>query len=173
MYPYLGGTLDDTIVLIILLPPSDDLVEEVIRYAGLARRKLLFFVESSYLDARQAQQVERSQHARPPIVLKVDVLDSDGVRLYITERLSRHAENGTYPRMSQGTIRRLAAGPPRPIAFLQSILSGVYEERRRKVPKRYNENHSVSYRDIMEFVFRNVTEFDYLTSLNGPDRQDR
>lgn len=152
VYPYLGGALDDEIVLIILLPPSEDLIEEVIRYAGLVRRKLLFFTESSYLDAGQARQVERSQRACPPIVLKVGVLDPEDVHRYITERLSRHAENGMYPRMSEETIDRVAAGPPRSVAMLQSILSGVYEDRRRRA-LRYSESDWVSYEDITEFVY--------------------
>jgi hypothetical protein len=150
VYPNLGNYLDDGLVLVVLLPPVDELVAEVIDYAGFARRRLLFFVESSYLDQDQVRQVQRSQHI-PPVALRVGPLNPGDVRRFIEDRLGRHADNGRYPRISEDTMHR-AAGPLRSIAMLQRILSGVYEDRLRRSVN-YTGQDWVSYENITEFFF--------------------
>lgn len=150
VYPNLGSYLDDDVVLLVLLPPVDELVAEVIEYAGLARRRLLFFVESAYLDEDQVRQVQHSQHV-PPVALQVGPLNPGDVRRFIEDRLRRHAADGRYPTIRQDTMDR-AAGPLRSIAMLQRILSGVYEDRRRRAVN-YGTADWVSYEDITEFFF--------------------
>ncbi len=47
-YPLLRNILPQNAVVIILLPPSGELMDEIREYARLARQRILFFAESSY-----------------------------------------------------------------------------------------------------------------------------
>lgn len=150
VYAGLANLLPADVVLIVLLPPADDVVQEVIGYAGLARRRILFFVESSYLDEGQIAQVQRSQPA-PPIALRVGPLGPGDVRRFIEDRLVRNRERGAYPGISLETMER-AARPLRSIAMLQRILCGVYEDRRQRADQ-YGSADLVTFEDITKFFY--------------------
>jgi hypothetical protein len=150
LYAALGSVLPDDVVLIVLLPPADEVVQEVVAYAGLARRKLLFFAESSYLDHAQVLRVRDSSPV-PPITLAVGPLNPGDVRRFIEDRLTRNEQRGHYPRISAETMDK-AAGPLRSIAMLQRILSEVYEERGRQ-DSGYTDRDWVTYEDITRLFY--------------------
>jgi energy-coupling factor transporter ATP-binding protein EcfA2 len=150
LYAGLGNALPDDVVLIVLLPPADEVVQEVVAYAGLARRRLLFFAESSYLGHAQVLKVRDSSPV-PPITLAVGPLNQGDVRRFIEDRLTRHHDRGHYPRISTETMDK-AAGPLRSIAMLQRILSEVYEERG-KQDSGYTDDDWVTYEDITRLFY--------------------
>lgn len=150
VYAGLANLLPPEVVLIVLLPPADDVVREVIGYAGLARRRILFFTESSYLDETQIAQVQRSQPV-PPIALRVGPLGPGDVRRFIEDRLARSRDRGAYPTITAETMER-AARPLRSIAMLQQILCGVYEDRRQRAAQ-YTSDDVVTFEDITKFFY--------------------
>lgn len=154
-YPYLSGALNQAVVVMVLLPPIDTVVGEVLAYAGLARRNLVFFAESAYLDAQQIRQVERSPAAgTPPVVLRVGALNPGDVRRFVEDRLTRHKDSGRYPRISDETIASIA-GPLRSVGMLQRILCGVYEDRARRAVG-YEDTDMVNYQEVLEFMVKDL-----------------
>ncbi|MFD4668677.1 hypothetical protein ACFWNN_03025 [Lentzea sp. NPDC058450] len=150
LYAGLGNALPGDVVLIVLLPPAEEVEQEVVAYAGLARRKLLFFAESSYLGHAQVLRVRDSSPV-PPITLTVGPLNQGDVRRFIEDRLARHQGRGHYPRISTDTMDR-AAGPLKSIAMLQRILSEVYDERGRQ-NSGYTDRDWVTYEDITRLFY--------------------
>lgn len=149
LYAGLGNALPADVVLIVLLPPAE-VVREVVAYAGLARRRVLFFAESSYFDHAQISRVRESS-PEPPVLLSVGPLNPGDVRRFIEDRLDRNRRRGRYPRISVETMDR-AAGPLRSIAQLQRILSEVYEERGRQ-DSGYTDSDWVTYEDITRLFY--------------------
>lgn len=131
IYPYLTRVLKDDWVLIVLLPTPADLRNEVIRYAGLARGRVLFLVESALLDEDDVSEILRAQRDWiPPIRLCVSPLRPGDVRKFAFARLGHHSDRGSYPRMSDGTLDSVESAL-RSIAQLQQTLFATYETRRR------------------------------------------
>ncbi|PPK67615.1 hypothetical protein V5P93_005358 [Actinokineospora auranticolor] len=157
-YRYLAGELPDEVVLVVLLPATD-LVDEVVSYAHLAGRKTLFFTESSYLDERHAHLVRQgtAKVPIPPVALRVGSLRTGDVARFAADRLGRH-DRGHFPTMSATTVRSMA-GPLRSIAMLQRVLSGVYEDRK---------NRGDRYSDTDEITFADITEYFYDRFLRDP-----
>jgi hypothetical protein len=133
MYPMLSQELGKS-VLVLLLPPSGDLVDELIDYARLVRARLLLFAETAY-PRRVARRQEEiySTGGSVPLILKLDKLrDHDG-RLYADTRLHRFAEFGAWPLggdpppVAQGSLETLVTERPMFIGELQQTLHGVYD----------------------------------------------
>ena len=130
IYPYLTRVLKDDRVAIILLPTPGDLRNEVIRYAGLARGRVLFLVESALLDEDDVTEILRAQRdGIPPIRLCVSSLRPGDVRKFASARLMHHSHRGSYPQMADGTLDSVE-GMLRSVAQLQQTLFATYETRR-------------------------------------------
>ena len=67
MFPILSQVLGPSTFLVVLLPPSGDLVSELIKYARFARAKLLFFAETAYWSSLRERRAEfHSAGGSPP-----------------------------------------------------------------------------------------------------------
>lgn len=154
VYAGLGNVLPGNVVLIVLLPPAE-VIGEIVAYAGLARRRLLFFAESSYLDHAQVSRVRESV-PEPPITLSVGPLNPGDVQRFVEDRLDRHRRRGNYPRISVETMNK-AAMPLRSIAQLQLILCEVYEERSRQ-NSGYTDDDWVTYEDITRLFYEKLLD---------------
>ncbi|PRY37832.1 ATP-binding protein [Umezawaea tangerina] len=151
-YPYLANNIPDDVRLVILLPPTDELIEELVRYATLARRKMVIFAESAYLNQGQVNDLVAGRGNRDStIVLGVGQLREGDVRRFVRDRLERHSDSGEYPWMDDETIEKVAV-PLRSIGTVQRILYEVYEDRRRS-GLTYSRGDVVTYQDITEFVY--------------------
>jgi energy-coupling factor transporter ATP-binding protein EcfA2 len=151
-YPYLAGKLPEDVRLAVLLPPTGDLADELVRYAGLVRRRMVMFAESAYLSESQVNDLIPSRNARATtIVLGIGVLGEGDVKRFTENRMRRHENTGAFPRMDENTISRVA-GPQRSIGSVQRILYEVYEDRRRS-GIRYTERDRITYEDITAFFF--------------------
>jgi hypothetical protein len=159
LYRYLSGVLNlaagEGLALVVLLPPSHDLEEEIVRYAGLVHPRLVFFAESSYLEDRGDWRVklERATRARPapPIVLTVGMLQNDDCWRFAHDRLERHDEDRMIPRVSETTMSRVvqARRTAWTIEQLQRLLFGVYGE----ILQRSAPVTEVTFEDITEYYF--------------------
>jgi energy-coupling factor transporter ATP-binding protein EcfA2 len=149
--------LESDLVLIVVLPPSEDLVREIEHYARFARRKILFFAESSYVDYvdRHWAQIRRACRAEP-VLLKVGPLEDGDGWLFAQSRQELHPDAGVYPKVSEETMLRVTTrGYPTSIGQLQTLLHGVYEDLRRRSPEDLAlRSPELSYEEITDYFFR-------------------
>lgn len=152
VFPRLGRALRDDIALLVLLPSPNELVDEVIRYARVfSSAKVLFLTESAYFGPDEVADVVRQLEPWvPPITLYVGPLDPGDAQRFAEDRLSRHAEAGRYPRMSEGAIE-LVAKHCQSIAMLQRFLHGTYEHKLDS-GLGYTETDLVTVEDIRAFL---------------------
>ncbi|MGH3902813.1 MAG: hypothetical protein ACRDTE_01225 [Pseudonocardiaceae bacterium] len=134
VYSYLSKVLQrqanngDDLVVVVLLPPSD-LVEEIINYARLVRPRLLFFAESSFVNEHSGWQSRLGSSCVPPIRLAVGILEPDDGFLFADTRLESHRGDGITPSVSEATMDELQKKRPAlTIGQLQRLLCGVYGE---------------------------------------------
>lgn len=158
VYPLLSRALKrhadagDNLAVVVLLPPSD-LVSEIIKYAGLVRPRLLFFAESSYLEAHSGWQSRLPPAPAPPIALAVGILETRDGYVFSEERL-RHHGDGRMPRVSEKTMNKLQDYKPSlTIGQLQRLLFGVYED----LLGRDTPVTEVTLEHITEYFFRHGT----------------
>lgn len=159
IYPNLPDALQQNTALVVLLPTSD-LPDEVIRYGNLARRKIFFMIEYALLDSKVADDVinivKAMEQWAPPITLRVSDLKPGDARRFAEDRLRRHSGMGIYPRMSRKTMDSLAH-LLRSVGQLQSALHGTYDARLRN-GLRYDENSFVTYKDIAGYILNELRD---------------
>jgi len=156
-YRYLSGVLDDDIVTIVLLPPSADLVREVEGYAKYARKHIVFFVESSFVDSMERSWPDICTASRvSPILLEVGPLRERDGWLFAQARQEHHPiADEMFPRVSEKTMQRVTDGWETSVGQLQALLFGVYRERsNRPGPEITVTSDEVTYADITSYHFR-------------------
>jgi energy-coupling factor transporter ATP-binding protein EcfA2 len=152
IYPNLPGATPKPTVLVILLPGCE-LADEVIRYASLARGRILFFVESPFMQANDVRHIAESMERwGSPITLSVGQLEEGDVRRFASDRLKRHAEKGDYPKMTEDTMESLT-GLLTSVSELQRVFHGVYEE----LLGGSDWPAEVSFADVVKYRFRRVS----------------
>jgi len=146
VYPQLRRVLGSAVV-IVLLPASADLTDEVVEYTKLAREKILFFAESSYDGVAHACQARLP--AAPVIYLAVGKIAISDGWAFVDNRLAHSGHSGV-PEIDEATVRRMVqdSGIRMSITGLERILSGVFEEAIRDSINR------VGYANITDYVFR-------------------
>ncbi|MGM1060592.1 ATP-binding protein [Saccharothrix sp. Mg75] len=151
VFPRLGRSLREDTALVLLLPSPNELVDEVIRYARVLRSpKVLFLTESAFFGPDEVADVVRQLETWvPPIVLHVGPLAPGDARRFTEDRLSRHADVGIYPRMSDDAIT-FVANLCQSVAMLQRFLHGTYEHKLDSGLS-YTEDDLVSVEDIRAF----------------------
>ncbi|MEU4743091.1 hypothetical protein AB0G02_21865 [Actinosynnema sp. NPDC023658] len=152
VFPRLGRALREEVALVVLLPSPNELVDEVIRYARvLSNAKVLFLTESAYLGTNEVADVVRQLETWvPPITLHLGPLDPGDAQRFAEDRLSRHADAGTFPRMSDDAIE-LVAKHCQSVAMLQRFLHGTYEHKL-ETGLGYTEADLVTVEDIRAFL---------------------
>ncbi|QFZ22157.1 ATP-binding protein [Saccharothrix syringae] len=151
LFPRLGRALREDTALVLLLPSPNELVDEVIRYARVLRSaKVLYLAESAFLGPDEVSDLVRQLETWvPPVTLCVGPLDRGDAQRFAVDRLKRHAEVGTYPRMSDEAIE-LVANLCQSVAMLQRFLHGTYEQKLESGLS-YTEADLVSVEDIRAF----------------------
>lgn len=165
LYRYLSGVLDlaagTGLALVVLLPPSQDLEEEIVRYAGLVHPRLVFFAESSYLEATGGWRAELDRATRnrpaPPIVLTVGTLVAGDGSRFAAARL-KPPDGGMSPGMpdlSQDAMTRWAEarGAAVSVDQMNRMLIGVYQW----ILKQATPVEEVTYDHIAEYYVTNAT----------------
>ncbi|GAB2979847.1 hypothetical protein [Saccharothrix stipae] len=129
--PRLGNALHPEVLLQVLLPSPNELVDEVIRYARVfSSPKVLYYTESSYLEPDDvADIVRRLETWVPPVTLSLQPLGPGDVERFVRDRLARHHGDRVLG-ISEGMLDLLAS-LAQTVAMLQRMLHGVYEERSR------------------------------------------
>jgi len=152
VFPRLGRALADEVVLLVLLPSPNELLDEVIRYARqLSSPRVLFFAESAFFRADDiAELVRRLEAWVPPITLLVGKLTDGDPERFAADRLLRHTAVGIYPQLSDEAVELLDR-ICQSVAMLQRILHGTYE-RKLEAGLRYTEADLVTVDDIRAYL---------------------
>jgi hypothetical protein len=154
--PQIGGALKPQVVLIVLLPSPNDVVEEVVRYAmGMRSRKVLFLAESARFSAEQVAWIMRRLEATTAsISLRVGRLGEGDAELFVADRISRWAASGVYPRMSPEALD-LVEGWARSVGVgsLQKLLYDVYEATR-QAGRGYADTDLIRPGEVVAHVLR-------------------
>jgi energy-coupling factor transporter ATP-binding protein EcfA2 len=129
-YFNLAGCLPPELVLLVLLPPSADLTEELVTYATDARQRIVFFAETSDdLPDERRHRLDQAGQA-PPVYLEVGRLGEHDANRFAARRL-RDVPEGALPRVAPEalddytTFRRHVS-----IGEVQRLLYGMYEKLR-------------------------------------------
>ncbi|MER7458256.1 hypothetical protein [Micromonospora sp. NPDC126480] len=116
-------------VLIVLLPPSEDLTEELVQYTADARRRMVFFAETSYdLPDEHRRRMDRAG-ALPPVHLRVGRLNPTDAGIFARERLSS-VPPGALPPVADTALDEFTSHRLVPIGEIQRLLYGLYEQLR-------------------------------------------
>lgn len=159
VYKYLHDALPADRIAIILLPPSSDLVNEINNYADFAMHpRIVFFAETDYVEA-----VRRMWHTIPtsdrmtPILLKVGPLNAGDSWTYAHARQGSYPADGSFPRVSEETIRRVTRKGAWSIRWLHRVLYGVYEElASQDTPDGLLPYREVSFEHIAEYFIQSM-----------------
>lgn len=129
-YRNLAGYLTAGLVLIVLLPRSADLTEELVSYAADARRRIVFIGETSYgLPDERRHRLDHTGDA-PAVHLTVSALGKRDASRFAEERLGR-LPAGTLPRVAPNALDDYTASRQRvSIGEVQRLLYGMYEKLR-------------------------------------------
>lgn len=155
-YTILSDALPRDTIVMVLLPPTE-LLKEAIKYAGLARRKIIFFGESSDDEVRQRFVTGRRMHASAyAINLQVGPLRAGDGRRFSEARMSRQGQLLPYPELDDQAaetlvLKRLDRGMS--IRELQRLLHGVYEE----VSGSPAGPRRITYADLSDYAVRLVS----------------
>ncbi|MGW3105273.1 hypothetical protein [Streptomyces sp. NPDC001100] len=101
-YPYLSRLLARAGLVIILLLPPSELVEEVRSYSSYTQKMLVFFCESSY---EAVAAIEPNPAAKPITHLMLDVLDESDGWNFVNSRIARTATQSAHcPVTDEATV---------------------------------------------------------------------
>lgn len=158
VYKYImQDALPDDRIAIILLPPSSDLVSEIIHYADFAKYpRIVFFAETDYVDDVQRMWPRISTNDRmTPILLKVGPLNTGDGWTYAQARQGINSDDLSFPRVSEETMQRVTEGSAVPIRRLHWLLYMVYNDLvSQNTPKDSSPLREVSFDHIARYFFR-------------------
>ncbi len=148
----LEHALHEDVVLLVLLPSPNELLDEVIRYARQLRSaRVLFFTESAFFDADDiVTLVQGLESWVPPITLQVGKLHVGDPKRFADDRLCRHSDVGIYPPLSDQAVELLDT-ICQSVAMLQRILHGTYQ-RKLMAGLSYTEADLVTVEDIRAYL---------------------
>ncbi len=149
IYPDLSDALHEDVALVILLPTPRELKNEVIRYATYISPRVLFLVESAFLDEEDVADIaEALKDGVEPVTLRVGPLEPGDVWRFVNARQQRAEEMGRYPRMDESSakaVERLLLS----VAQLERVLIRTYETRRHSALE-YDKGCAVTADDIRQ-----------------------
>jgi hypothetical protein len=158
-FRYLSDILDQNRVLIIVLPPSADLIKEAERYANFSRGKIVFFAESSYVDiVRHHWPSIRSAGPAAPILLEVGPLHEDDSWFFAHARQEIHrgqSNASPFLKVTKESMKDLTAGRIVSIGEMQKFLHWMYDNMKSQ-PHLYSASPSdeVTTVDILKAFIR-------------------
>ena len=134
MFPLLSQALGANTVLVVLLPPSGDLISELIEYARFARARLLFFGETAYWSSLRERRSEfHTAGGAPPLFLELGPLAAADGETFWDFRLKRFRAYGSWPHgdapplVAENRLRNLVSQRPMSIGELQLVLHALWE----------------------------------------------
>jgi len=149
--------LQPDLILIVLLPPTDDAVGELVEYAGLAIGHLLLFAESSWSAKVADRRAEvRAAAQNPPIELSVSTLRAEDFWVFADNRQQRYAEvsGNTIVHVTRQTMGRVSADagqrlPGWSVRRLHRTLVGASEHKLAKSPS----GGELTYDDFKDYAW--------------------
>lgn len=150
--PYLPGAIQEGVVLVVILPPSDDLVGELVQYAKLIPERVMLLGETSYVDRIKEALDDPGIVRISPLLLEVGLLRAGDADRFYAARRERHPADADVPKPAADTMRKLIEAKGMTIGELQRLLYAVYADVQTHQPPAVSE---VTYEYITDFNFRN------------------
>jgi hypothetical protein len=128
-YAQISDALDPRVVVAVILPPIE-VMEELVAYSGLIRKRLIFFAETNSSDAVAARRAQlRRAHRDDPIELSVGPLHPEDFWTFVRARLERADIEPPPYTVSAATMGQLSrnAGNLWSVRRLHAMLMGAYE----------------------------------------------
>ena len=144
-------------VVLLLLLPTMELVQEVEKYAALSGRRVVYFAES-LLVRSQAEGLANSRGAEvPPVIMTVGTLNPGDVGKFVDARFEEARTRGDFPGLADELIEEFENGREMSIARLQQTLARIYMLAMKKGEK-YASNWTISLREAQELLFHDTLE---------------
>ncbi|WP_250031072.1 hypothetical protein [Paractinoplanes maris] len=150
LIPRLSKAVTPDVVLVIVLPSSDDLVAEITTYAGLVPKRVMLLTETPYLENPDDARVLVERSRAVSSVLGLGLLKGADGDLFYHKRRLLHPDDADVPAPADGTLERIIKARDTTIGDLQKLIWEVYDDLRRRndaVPE-------VTYDHITDYYFR-------------------
>ncbi|GAA1635604.1 hypothetical protein [Actinoplanes couchii] len=126
--PYLDGWLREDRLVIVQLPPTADVQEELVAYAKMVPRRVILLGETAYARQFDDKAAEFRGARIPPVVLRLGKLrPADGVTFY-NKRRELYPDDAKIPAPANNVWPELLGTRPMSVGELQRILYDLYDD---------------------------------------------
>ncbi|MEU8238101.1 hypothetical protein AB0C07_07650 [Actinoplanes missouriensis] len=133
--PYLAELLVRDTVLIVMLPRTDDVIDELLSYANLVPKRVVMLAETSYVGRLEEYSSRLKRTATVPVLLRLGTLRPEDGEKFYNKRRERHASDRSIAEATPEDLRWLVTVKPTSVGELQQLLYGLYDDvRRRRSP---------------------------------------
>ena len=141
------------VVVVVILPPSDDLTHEITQYAQLVPKRVMLLTETAFVETAEDAYalVERSRAVSS--VLELGPLKATDGDLFYNERRGLYPDEAAVPPPTDGTLERIIKARDTTIGDLQKLIWEVYDD----IPRRNDAVPEVTYEHITDFYFRRAS----------------
>jgi len=163
VYRNLHEALPADRILIILLPPSSDIVDEIGKYAGFARHpRIVFFAETDHVEDLDRRWERFSANEAAALVqLDVGSLKDGDSWAYAQARQGTEQDEADFPLADEETMRRVRRNGVTSIGQLHRLLYGVYEDFRATCSANGSSPPS-------RLRWHHITDYHFRLSHSGP-----
>ncbi|MEU4561839.1 hypothetical protein AB0F72_25935 [Actinoplanes sp. NPDC023936] len=126
--PYLADKLTRDAVLIVMLPPTADVIDELVVYANLIPKRVVMLAETSFVGRLEEYSARLKRAATVPVFLRLGVLRPEDGEKFFNQRRDRHASDRSIAEAAPEVLRWLVTVKPTSVGELQQVLYGLYDD---------------------------------------------
>jgi hypothetical protein len=145
--------LRPNLVIIALLPPTSDVVSELVEYARLVPKKVILLCETSFAERLTKVDAEFQSAATVPVILRLGTLRPSDGAIFYQERRRLYPQVGDIPEPTKNALSDLIKVKDMSVGEFQQILYGVYEQ----VQQRRPPVTKLTFKIISEHFIRGTT----------------
>lgn len=132
--PYLADVLARNVVVIVMLPPTADVIDELVSYANLVPRKVVLLAETSFAGRLEEYGGKLKRAATVPVQLHLGTLRPEDGEKFYNERRARHTSDRTVAEAAPADLRWLITVKPTSVGEFQEFLHELYEKEIQRRP---------------------------------------
>jgi hypothetical protein len=150
--PYVPDELTEEKTIIVLLPPTSDVMTELLDYARLTPTRVLLLAETPY-PSRFADIRHLFQADRIPVVLELNTLRPDDGDRFYDERRGRYPVDAKFAVPDTDLLRGLLTLKGMSIGEFQALLYEVYMD----VHRKQSPATTLTFQMVSEYFIRTTT----------------
>lgn len=132
--PYLTRMLMRDVVVIVMLPPTPDLMDELIGYASLVPKRVVMLAETSFADRLEKITKTLDQAPTAPVLLRLSTLRPDDAAKFFKARRELHTSDQAIAEATPDDLGWFTNAKPTSVGELQQLLYELYDDVRRRQP---------------------------------------